>query len=75
MGKTQEAVDAARHGKEVDLVPAPECGVAARIQAPLIGKTGAEAAEVLDVHGVHRAAVAVDAEKEGLAADELMQRM
>ena len=62
-GKTLEPVDATGHGEQVDDVPAVQNFILPCFQAPLGNHAGAEAMEMLAVHGIHDAAVGVHADQ------------
>ena len=68
-----EPVDPAGHGVEVDLVPPRQDGPGPWLQAPLLHHAGAETALVLDVHGVHGAAVRIDADEKLMGFDKMRQ--
>lgn len=62
-GQTLEPVDATGAGIEVNGVPAVQNGCSPFFQPPFLHHAGPEAAEMLDVHGIHGAAVRVHADQ------------
>ena len=62
-GQRFKPVDSPGHGVEVYLVPAKQNRVPPVFQPPFLHHAGTEAPVMLDVHGVHGAAVRVDADQ------------
>ena len=72
-GQTLEAVDAPGKREEIDHIPPVQNGLFPPLKAPFLHHAGAEAAEMLDIHGIHGAAVRVDADGEALFPCEIIQ--